>query len=281
MTDPLLRVDGLCKRFAGLAAVEGVSLAVDRGEIFGFLGPNGAGKTTTIRMLAGLLQPDGGEIWINGRSLAAEPLACKGDTGYIPDRPFLYEKLTGHEFLVFIARLYGLDAGRFAERSAWLLDLFDLAGWQDHLIEGYSHGMRQKLIMTSAFMLAPPLIVVDEPMVGLDPKSARIVKELFRSHARNGGAVFLSTHSLEIAEELCDRIGIIQQGRLVALGDLASLRQRAGRPGSRLEEIFLELTGAWELQAVIAGLRGARDQGRGTAAEGGRAPGPPAGQGGG
>ncbi|HHK60631.1 MAG TPA: ABC transporter ATP-binding protein [Desulfobacterales bacterium] len=253
--DALLRVEGLRKRFAGFAAVDGVSFTVARGEIFGFLGPNGAGKTTTIRMLAGLLQPDGGRIWINGRSLTDEPLACKRATGYIPDRPFLYEKLTGREFLVFIAGLYGLANAPFAERTARLLELFDLTDWQDHLIEGYSHGMRQKLIMTSAFMLAPPLIVVDEPMVGLDPKSARIVKELFRNHARGGGAVFLSTHSLEIAEELCDRIGIIQQGRLVALGDLGSLRERAGRPGSRLEEIFLELTGAWELQAVIAGLR--------------------------
>jgi len=251
----LIRVDNLVKRFDGFAAVDGISFSVATGEIFGFLGPNGAGKTTTIRMLAGLLRPDGGSIVINGRRLSADPLACKRDTGYNPDRPFLYEKLTGREFLVFIASLYRLADEPFRRRTARLLDLFDLGDWQDRLIESYSHGMRQKLIMTAAFMLEPPVIVVDEPMVGLDPRSARIVKELFRAHARDGGAVFLSTHSLEIAEELCDRIAIIQQGRMVAVGDLPFLRERAGKADSRLEEIFLELTGAWELQAVIAGLR--------------------------
>ena len=248
-------VEGLTKRFGDFAAVDGVSLTVKAGEIFAFLGPNGAGKTTTIKMLAGLLKPDHGRILINGHDLAREPVACKQVTGYIPDRPFLYEKLTGWEFLQFVASLYTLPAERFETNVMRLLTLFDLPDWRHHLIESYSHGMRQKLIMTAAFMLEPPLIIVDEPMVGLDPKSARIVKELFKNHARQGGSVFLSTHSLEIAEELCDRIAIIQNGRLRAMGDLESLRREARLEGSHLEEVFLELTGAYELSEVIAALR--------------------------
>ncbi|MEW6427412.1 MAG: ABC transporter ATP-binding protein [Thermodesulfobacteriota bacterium] len=250
-----IEIQGLRKRFGSFPAVDGISLTVGGGEIFGFLGPNGAGKTTTIRMLAGLLQPDGGSIRIAGHPMAEEPLLCKAATGYIPDRPFLYEKLTGGEFLDFMASLYGLPENLCRSRTASLLRLFDLADWRQHLIESYSHGMRQKLIITAAFMLEPPVIVVDEPMVGLDPKSARLVKELFRGHARRGNSVFLSTHSLEIAEELCDRIAIIQHGRLRAMGDLAALRQQAKLADSGLEDIFLELTGAYELQEIIAALR--------------------------
>lgn len=251
----ILRVDNLTKRFGDFTAVNDVSLSVGAGEICAFLGPNGAGKTTTFKMIAGLLQPDGGSILINGNDLAAEPAACKRDTGYVADRPWLYEKLTGMEFLQFIASLYAMDAGLFQAASSRLLELFDLAGWQDHLIESYSHGMRQKLVMTSVLMQDQPLLVIDEPMVGLDPKSARLVKELFKQKARNGAAVFLSTHSLEIAEELCHRIIIITDGRLRIAGTMEMLRAEAGRADSGLEDIFLELTGAWELQQVIAALR--------------------------
>ena len=252
---PILQVTGLCKRFGQHQAVADLTLTVGRGEIFGFLGPNGAGKTTTIRMLSGLLKPDAGEIKIMGRDLALEPVWCKARTGYIPDRPFLYEKLTGQEFLQFMAGLYRLPRPDFLRTVPRLLELFDLTAWQDHLIESYSHGMKQKLIITAAFMLEPPMIVVDEPMVGLDPKSARLVKELFKQHAAAGRTVFLSTHSLEVAEELCGRIGIILNGRLHALGDLAQLRARAGGREGDLEDIFLELTGSHELQAVIQALR--------------------------
>jgi ABC-2 type transport system ATP-binding protein len=251
----ILWVDNLTKRFGDFTAVNGISLSVRSGEICGFLGPNGAGKTTTFKMIAGLLQPDGGSILINGVNLATEPAACKRDTGYVPDRPWLYEKLTGMEFLQFIASLYAVSPGPFQEASSRLLELFDLADWQDHLIESYSHGMRQKLVMTSVLMLDQPLLVIDEPMVGLDPKSARLVKELFKQKARSGTAVFLSTHSLEIAEELCHRIIIVTDGRLRAAGSMETLRAEAGRPGSGLEDIFLELTGAWELQQVIAAIR--------------------------
>jgi len=232
-----------------------VSLDLCAEEILTIIGPNGAGKTTTIKMIAGLLQPDNGKIFINNRSLVSEPQKCKQDTGYIPDRPYLFEKLTGFEFLQFIASLYNLKPETFSRNTAHYLKLFDLEDWQHHLIESYSHGMRQKLIISSIFMLEPPLIVVDEPMVGLDPKSARIVKELFKSHALRGTAIFLSTHSLEIAEELCDRIGIILNGSLRALGNLKDLQLAARLEHSDLEEIFLELTGAYELQDIINALR--------------------------
>jgi ABC-2 type transport system ATP-binding protein len=254
-TQPILAVNGLVKNFGDFHAVDDVSFRVEPGTIFGFLGPNGAGKTTTIKMLAGLLQPDGGTITIAGHGMTAEPLACKKITGYIPDRPYLYEKLTGHEFLQFMASLYDLGAEQFASHAR-NLKLFDLEEWQHHLVESYSHGMRQKLIMTAAFMLDSPLIVVDEPMVGLDPKSARLVKGLFKEQAAKGRAIFLSTHSLEIAEELCDTIAIIVAGRLRCLGTLADLRRQAKKADSGLEEIFLELTGAYELQEVVKALKG-------------------------
>jgi ABC-2 type transport system ATP-binding protein len=253
--DARLVIENLTKKFGNFTAVDDVSLKVSRGEIFGFLGPNGAGKTTTIKMIAGLLKPDAGKVAINGLDLAADPKKCKQDTGYIPDRPYLFEKLTGFEFLQFIASLYNLNSEPFARNTDHYLNLFDLDDWRHHLIESYSHGMRQKLIITSVFMLEPPLIVVDEPMVGLDPKSARIVKELFKNQAAKGTSIFLSTHSLEIAEELCDRIGIILNGRLRASGNLAALQQEAKLVHSDLEDIFLELTGAYELQEIISALR--------------------------
>lgn len=252
---PALEVMNLSKNFSSFKAVDDVSFTIEKGEIFGFLGPNGAGKTTTIKMLSGLLQTDSGTINIGGYNLAEDPLSCKKITGYIPDRPYLYEKLTGRELLQFIASLYNLSREEF-EKCHRYLELFDLTEWQDHLIESYSHGMRQKLIMTSVFMLDSPLIIVDEPMVGLDPKSAKIVKELFKQHARRGNTVFLSTHSLEIAEELCNRIGIILKGRLKSLGTVETLRQEAKMEGSDLEDVFLELTGAYEVQDVVNALRG-------------------------
>jgi ABC-2 type transport system ATP-binding protein len=251
----MIRIRGLTKKYGGLAAVDSIDLDVASGEIFGFLGPNGAGKTTTIKMLAGQLKPDRGTILIHGNDMAATPLRCKMITGYIPDRPYLYEKLTGLEFLRFIASLYQMDGGLFRRNTEHFLNLFDLISWQHHLIESYSHGMRQKLMIIAAFMIEPPLIIVDEPMVGLDPKSAKIVKELFKNHSRKGGTIFLSTHSLEIAEELCDRIAIIDRGRILALGTLAALRRDAQLTDSGLEDIFLQLTGAFELSHIIAAIR--------------------------
>ena len=248
-------IENLVKKYGTFTAVDNISLEVNAGQIFGFLGPNGAGKTTTIKLLAGLLKPDAGSILINGYNIAKDPVNCKLHTGYIPDRPFLYEKLTGNEFLRFIASLYNLSTETFERNVDRLLTLFDLINWQDHLIESYSHGMRQKLIMTSVFMLDTPTIIVDEPMVGLDPKSARIVKELFKNHARIGGSIFLSTHSLEIAEELCGEIAIILNGSIKAIGDMETLRQEASLETSDLEEVFLELTEAEELKEVISALK--------------------------
>jgi len=249
-----LEIHNLTKTFADYKAVNEVNLSVSRGEIYGFLGPNGAGKTTTIKMIAGLLKPDSGKILINGNSLADNPGICKQQTGYIPDRPWLYEKLTGMEFLQFIASLYQLDRKEFKAAVDHYLDIFDLDAWRNHLIESYSHGMRQKLIMTSVLMQKQPLLVIDEPMVGLDPKSARLVKEIFKQRAGNGAAVFLSTHSLEIAEKLCHKIGIITEGKLRISGDMEKLRHEAGKESSDLEDIFLQLTGAWEMKEVISVL---------------------------
>ena len=256
MSEPILLLDKLTKKFDQLTAVDTVDLQVERGEIIGFLGPNGAGKTTTIKMIAGLLQPSGGAISICGHDMAKSSIRCRQLTGYIPDRPFLYEKLTGAEYLSFISSLYPTDDehGRAAQGDKYL-QLFDLHDWRNNLIESYSHGMRQKLIMTSIFMLDQPLIVVDEPMVGLDPKSARIVKELFKSKAAAGTTIFLSTHSMEIAEELCHRVCIIRDGQIIAEGSVDSLKAQAQHGVANLEDLFLQLTGAFELQEVVAALR--------------------------
>jgi ABC-2 type transport system ATP-binding protein len=256
MNETILTLDKLTKRFDQLTAVDTIDLQVGKGEILGFLGPNGAGKTTTIKMIAGLLQPSSGTISICGHELSSSPIRCRQLTGYIPDRPFLYEKLTGAEYLSFISSLYPTDNHRErASQGDKYLRLFDLNDWRNNLIESYSHGMRQKLIMTSIFMLDQPLIVVDEPMIGLDPKSARIVKELFKSKAEKGTTIFLSTHSMEIAEELCHRVCIIRDGRIIAEGSVDSLKAQARHGAENLEDLFLQLTGAFELQEVVAALR--------------------------
>jgi len=251
----ILKITNLTKRFGNHIAVNNVSLSVKAGEIYGFLGPNGAGKTTTIKILAGLLKPDSGTITINGHDLAINPTTCKQLTGFIPDRPWLYEKLTGMEFLQYIASLYNLNKDRFDASTTHFLKLFDLLDWKNNLIESYSHGMRQKLIMTSVLMQDQPLMIIDEPMVGLDPKSARIIKELFKQRAKSGTTIFMSTHSLEIAEELCHQIAIITNGTIFTSGTMEMLRTEAGKKDSNLEDIFLELTGAWELQEVISALK--------------------------
>jgi ABC-2 type transport system ATP-binding protein len=254
----ILVLEQLTKKFDQLTAVDHVDLEINRGEIFGFLGPNGAGKTTTIKMIAGLLLPSSGSISICGHSMEASARRCRELTGYIPDRPYLYEKLTGAEYLSFINSLYPQKYNgplRTFEKAEEYLQLFDIYDWRNNLIESYSHGMRQKLIMSSIFMLDLPLVVVDEPMVGLDPKSARIVKELFKNKAATGTTVFLSTHSMEIAEELCNRVSIITNGAIVATGDVEALKAREAHGAENLEELFLQLTGAFELQEIISALR--------------------------
>jgi ABC-2 type transport system ATP-binding protein len=239
----MIELRNLTKRYGHILAVDHLNLSVEKGEIFGFIGPNGAGKTTTIRMMAGVLGPTEGVVLINGNSLAAAPEEAKRMIGFIPDRPFLYEKLTGLEFMRFIADLYGLGNGDFREKAEGLLIQFSLYDWADHLIEAYSHGMRQRLVIASALLHDPRLIIVDEPMVGLDPAGIRMVKDLFRQLAGRGTAIFMSTHTLEIAEDLCDRIGVIHRGRLVALGTTGELRGTARLRSGDLEEVFLRLTG--------------------------------------
>jgi ABC-2 type transport system ATP-binding protein len=261
MTDtdpaPVLELRGLQKRYGSFEAVKGLDLTVNRGEIFGFLGPNGAGKTTTIRMVAGVLQPSGGSVLIDGADMEKEPERAKAHIGYVPDRPYLYEKLTGAEFIRFVASLWEKDPGAAMERASRLLRLFDLEAWRDELVESYSHGMRQKLLITSALCHHPDLIVVDEPMVGLDPRSARILKDLLRAFVDGGGTVFLSTHTLEVAEALCDRLAIIQRGKVIASGTMEELRTRSESGAAHLEEIFLEVTGGDAMADLVASLRGA------------------------
>jgi ABC-2 type transport system ATP-binding protein len=237
----MIELKSLTKNYGSFTAVDSIDLSVPDGELFGFLGPNGAGKTTTLRMIAGILQPTSGTIHLAGIDLDKDPLAAKSKLGFIPDRPFIYEKLTGAEFLRFVAGLYGQDGVKVEHRGRELMALFDLEDWADELVESYSHGMRQKLIISSAFIHRPQVIVVDEPMVGLDPKATRILKDLFREYVRRGNTIMMSTHTLEVAENLCDRIAIIQSGRIRAVGTIAELRAEA--MGSGLEEIFLKLTG--------------------------------------
>jgi ABC-2 type transport system ATP-binding protein len=251
----MLELRGVVKRYGRFTAVKGLDLKVHRGEIFGFLGPNGAGKTTTIRMVAGVLRPTSGQVLVGGDDLETSPEAAKARIGYIPDRPFLYEKLSGGEFLRFVAGLWGRDGQEVQGRIDRLLELFHLAPWRDELIESYSHGMRQKILISSALIHQPELIVVDEPMVGLDPRSARLLKDLFRTFVGNGGTVFLSTHTLEVAEALCDRIAIISDGEVIALGTMDDLRAQAHAGGAHLEEIFLKVTGGEAMADVIEGLR--------------------------
>lgn len=256
-TQEMLRLEGVVKRYGSFTAVNGIDLTVPRGEIFGFLGPNGAGKTTTIRMIAGVLQPSGGRIAIGGDDLATDPVGAKSRIGYIPDRPFLYEKLSGGEFLRFVAGLWGKDGKASEQRVEGLLELFSLREWRDELIESYSHGMRQKLLITSALIHQPELIVVDEPMVGLDPRSARILKDLMHAFVDGGGTVFLSSHTLEVVEAVCDRIAIIREGDIIAQGTMEDLRNQVHSGEAHLEEIFLKVTGDEDMADVVASLQDA------------------------
>ena len=239
----MIELNDLTKRYGSTLAVDRLSLSVEKGEIFGFIGPNGAGKTTTIRMMAGVLGPTAGTVRISGIDMDSEPEAAKRLIGFIPDRPFLYEKLTGMEFLRFVSDLYGFTDGLFRKRAEELLIRFSLYDWSDHLIEAYSHGMKQRLIIASALLHEPRVIIVDEPMVGLDPAGIRMVKDLLRELAESGTTIFMSTHTLEIAEDLCNRIGVIHHGRLVALGSTGDLRGTAQLREGDLEDVFLRLTG--------------------------------------
>jgi ABC-2 type transport system ATP-binding protein len=221
----------------GKRAVDGLSLKINAGEIYGFIGHNGAGKTTTLRAVAGILEFEEGEIWIDGMSLREEPVACKRVMAYIPDEPRLYENLTGIQYLRFIADVYGVDGGTRGERLAKYGDAFEMTRYLGDLVGSYSHGMKQKLVLIGAFLHKPRLMVLDEPFVGLDPKAAYTLRGFMRELCREGGAIFFSTHVLETAEKLCDRVAIIRGGRLVAEGSMDEVRGNES-----LEQVFLELT---------------------------------------
>lgn len=236
----MIKTVALTKKFGELVAVNTIDLDIEEGEIFGFLGPNGAGKTTTIKLLTGLLKPTSGQAFIGGYDIQLEYKQAKHLIGYLPETPYLYEKLTGFEFLNFVADLYSLD-NFTKKRIPQLLETFDLLQNKDHLIEGYSHGMRQKLVLSSLLLHNPKVIIIDEPMSGLDPKSSKIVKNILKELAQEGVTIFISTHILALAQELCHRIGVIDEGRLVALGTIDELKALVERSDS-LEEIFLELT---------------------------------------
>jgi ABC-2 type transport system ATP-binding protein len=247
----MIKITNLTKRYGDFTAVNGINLEVPRGELFGFLGPNGAGKTTTLRIIAGILKPTSGSVAIGGIDIAAKPMAAKSKLGFVPDRPFIYEKLTGTEFLRFVAGLYDQEGPQIEHRARELLALFDLDEWRDDLVESYSHGMRQKLIIASAFVHRPEVIVVDEPMVGLDPKAARILKDLFREYTNRGHTIMMSTHTLEVAEAMCDRIAIMQGGVIRACGTMDDLRVSATAGATGLEDIFLRLTGENAARALV------------------------------
>ena len=246
----MITAENIVKRFGGFTAVDGVSIEVAAGQIHGFLGPNGAGKTTSIRMIAGLLKPDAGRIVVGGHDLATAPEAAKAALGFIPDRPFIYEKLTAGEFLRFHAGLYGVDDDDVHDRIGEMLDIFELDRWKNELVESFSHGMKQRLVMSAAFLHRPKAVLVDEPMVGLDPRGARLIKDVFRRMSERGVAILMSTHTLEVAQEMCDRISIILKGRIIAHGTVAELRAMAGTPNEELTPVFLKLTGGSALQEI-------------------------------
>ena len=247
----MIAVQSLVKEYGRFRAVDGLTLDVTPGEIHGFLGPNGAGKTTTMRMIAGLLKPTSGRILVHGHDLEREPEAAKRALGFIPDRPFIYDKLTAGEFLTFHAGLYGFGNGQVGRRVHEMLDLFELRQWEHELVESFSHGMKQRLVMGSAFLHRPQAVAVDDPMVGLDPRGARLIKDVFRRMSERGVAILMSTHTLEVAQEMCHRISIIQKGRIIAQGSVDEVRQMAGsHADEHLTSVFLRLTGGSGLQEI-------------------------------
>lgn len=238
----MLQLINVSKNFGNLTAVDHINLFVPQGELFGFLGPNGAGKTTTIKMIVGLYSLTSGSISVNGCDITKNPLEAKAQIGYIPDQPFLYDKLTGREFLYFSGGLFGLPKSRIHERIADLVELLKIGDWLDQRTEVYSQGMRQRITIASAFLHEPALIVIDEPMVGLDPQTAHIVKQFLRRQTAGGTTIFMSTHSLNVAEEICSRVSIINRGQIIFDDRIATLEQLKSRNSHNFEQLFIELT---------------------------------------
>ena len=251
--DSIVVLSKLHKAYGQFTAVDHIDLEVPAGTVFGVLGPNGAGKTTTLRMITGLIRPSAGQIVLDGYDLEQDPVSAKAITGFIPDRPYVYDKLTAFEYLRFIGGLYRMSGKALSARMGELLGLFGLSEWGDSLIESFSHGMKQRLVFAGALLPRPRLLVVDEPMVGLDPKGHRLIKDLFTSLTREEGmTILLSTHTLEVAEEVCDEIAIINHGRIIARGTLSELQMESGEDEGTLERIFLRLTQESEEERAAA-----------------------------
>lgn len=238
----MIELSNVTRTYGQKTAVDGLNLSIPQGELFAFLGPNGAGKTTTIKMLVGLLRPTAGAVRVAGIDVVQNPREANRHTGYVPDEPYLYDKLTGREFLQFIAEAYGLSARDAREGIQRQIETFSLASFVDQLGESYSHGMKQRLVFASALLHQPSVLIVDEPMVGLDPRSMRLVKDLLRERAQQGMTIFMSTHTLSVAEEIAHRIGVVNHGRLVFLGTVAELRQRLALHDHSLEDLYLTIT---------------------------------------
>ena len=251
----MIQTMNLTRHFGSLTAVEDLNLKVEKGELFGFLGPNGAGKTTTIRMFVGLLRPTAGTVNVAGHDVQQEPLAVKRSVGYLAQTPLLYEKLTGREFLRFIGGIYNLSDDVLEARTEQLLALMDLSDRADHLIESYSGGMRHKIGLCGALLHEPPVLLLDEPLTGMDPYGARRIKDLLRDLCQRGNTVFLSTHVLEVAERVCDRVAMLDQGRLIAVGTMEALRAQAqSKAETTLEDLFLKLTGGETTAEMVSML---------------------------
>lgn len=249
-----IELKGVVKRYADIVAVDYLDLNVKYGEILGLLGPNGSGKSTTLKMILSLLKPDSGSVKVLGMNAEEDPVAVKRSVGYVPESSRLYEFLTGLEYLDFISDIYGLASSEKKTRIEEYLQAFDLEGREGDMISSYSQGMKQKIALISALIHKPKLLILDEPLTGLDPKSARIVKDLLRELSVHGVTAIMSTHVLEIAQAMCDRIAIMYEGRLLALGNMEELRQKSQLPGSNLEDIFLKLTGTEAVKDVVEAL---------------------------
>jgi len=249
-----VELKGVAKRYADIVAVDYVDLHVKHGEIFGLLGPNASGKSTTLKMILGLVKPDSGSVKVLGINTKEDSVAVKRQVGYVPETPRLYEFLTGLEYLDFVGDIYAVEPSEKKMRIEEHLEALDLEGREGDMISSYSQGMKQKIALISAFLHKPKLLILDEPLSGLDPKSARIVKDLLRKLTAQGVTAIMSTHILEIAQAMCDRIAIMYEGRLLALGNMKELRQKARMPGSDLEEIFLKLTGTGDIRKVVEAL---------------------------
>ncbi len=252
----MIVIDHLIKQYDDYTAVNDISLEIKSGEIFGFLGPNGAGKTSTIKMIMGLMKPTSGTITVDGHDIQKDPVAAKKVLGYVPDRPILYEKLTAWEYMKFIAGIYGIDDKDLQEKGMKYLEIFELGEWINELVENFSHGMKQRLNLSSVFMRDPKVLILDEPLIGLDPRGARLLKEMLHTSRSNGMCIFMSTHILEIAEQMCDRLAIIHKGNIISTGTSGDLRQQAQTSDSGLEQIFLRLTGGEDVVGIVKELEG-------------------------